>query len=65
MIFQGKIKSVNTYEIMSDTVTLDGTIGDRPCTINVQCHDIAELMIGSYGLNKETVQVQIGGEEDL
>lgn len=65
MLFTGKIKSVNTYEIMSDTVTLDGKIGDRPCTINVQCHDLAGIMIGQYGLNKEQVIVQIGGGEDL
>lgn len=65
MLFTGKIKSVNTYEIMPDTVTLDGKIGDRPCTINVQCHDLAELMIGRYGLGKKEVTVQIGGGEDL
>ena len=65
MLFTGQITSVMTYEIMPDTVTLSGTIAGRPCTINVQCEDIAELMIGSYGLNKEEITVQIGGGEDL
>jgi len=65
MTFHGKIISVMTYEIMPDTVTLSGTIAGRPCTINVQCEDIAELMIGRYGFGREGVQVQIRGEGDL
>lgn len=65
MTFTGKITSVNTFDFLPDDVTLTGHVANKPLTVKLVGEDIAELMIGSYGLNKEVVQVQIGGGEDL
>jgi hypothetical protein len=63
MTFQGKITSVNTFDRLPDDVTLTGHVANKPLTVKLVGEDIAELMIGSYGLNKEKVTVEIRGEE--
>jgi len=64
MLFTGQITSVNTYEIMSDSVTLTGTLCGRPCTITVQCEGVAEILVGQYGFKKETAVIELKGVEE-
>jgi len=63
MLFTGQITSANTYEIMSDSVTLTGTLCGRPCTITVQCQGVAEILVAQLGFKREGATVQIEGED--
>jgi hypothetical protein len=49
---------------MSDSVTLTGTLCGRPCTITVQCKGVAEILVGQYGLKKETAVIELKGVEE-
>lgn len=65
MTFQGKIKSVNTYDLLPDDVTLSGHVANKPLTIKLSGEGLAEIMVGQYGLKKEEITVQIGNGGDL
>jgi len=64
MIFQGKITSVNTFDLLPDDVTLTGHVANKPLTVKLSGEGLAEIMVGTYGLKKEDVTVQIGGGEE-
>ena len=63
MLFTGQVTSVNTYEIMSDSVTLTGTLCGRPCTITVQCKGVAEILIAQLGFKREGAVIELKGVE--
>jgi hypothetical protein len=64
MLFTGQITSANTYEIMSDSVTLTGTLCGRPCTITVQCAGVAEILVGQLGFKREGAVIELKGVEE-
>lgn len=65
MKFTGKIQQVRLSERDGDIVALKGHMFDRGFEIDLKGAGIGELMVGRYGLNKETVTVKVGNGEDL
>ena len=64
MLFQGQVTSVNTYEIMPDSITLTGTLCGRPCTITVQCQGVAEILVAQLGFKREGAVIELKGVEE-
>jgi len=64
MLFTGQITSVATYEIMSDSVTLTGALCGRPCTVNIQCAGVAEILVGQLGFKREGAVIELKGVEE-